>query len=1006
MKLIRWITTLCVLASSAVLAQTPVGWWRAEGNAADSSSTNNGTVHSTFSYVPGTSGQAFKFTGGHVTIQDAQDLRPASVTLQAWVKGSGVTEFEYIVCKSGGGAGASYAMYVLGGGAAFFVSFPGVLLISPIASGAQVWDNNWHQLTGTYDGDVCRIYLDGAEVESGTARSGEAWEIDYTNPQPLVLGSASSVGSYFYTQTLDDVKVFRRALSAAEVQQTFTSPTALAEDTVGWWKADGNALDSAGAHHGAVTSKSISFYQGKSGQGILTEGGSVRIPSTTAFESPGVTLQAWVQSVSPGGYKYIIAKSRPSWASYALYTAEGGGIAFFASTAGTLSVSPQALSDLVWDGAWHQVTGTYDGASVRIYLDGIEVGTGTAASGAIDYSSDLNGGALIIGNDPSLSYGYSGGIDEVKVFDRALTAEEILASYKSQGLVSWWRAEDNANDSLGSNHGTAVGTLSYAGGRLSGKAFQITPGLVNVDDSALLRPAGRVSLTALVSAAPPGADKYLVSKSLSSTAASYAFCTTSEGALAFTVTTAGGTILSPSAPVSAVWDGSFHLVAGVYDGQKVRLYLDGVEMGAGSAATGNIQYGTTANAGALILGDFAPTASAAQYKGTLDEVRLWDIALTTEQVEAEMYRAVLITYPPQSVEAPVGGSASFMVRAQGPQPLRYQWQFNGSDLAGATNSVLNVADVQTSQAGDYRVRIAVEGGMKFVTNTNVGGQALHTAGALTRVPNDPSLERQAFSLQAWVRAESPKEFKYLVTKTRGAGVASYAFYTGTSGGLFFYVLLDGTALVLSPDAGLTVWDGKWHQVTGTFDGQYLHLYVDGVEVGAGTDSFGGTVEYSPGVFNGDFIIGDFLSAPGINNFPGDLDEVKLFDHALTSTDVMTTWTDPTGTTATNGLVSWWKAEGNALDSVGPNTGRFFPLSGASFSESVSLTVAAPAILSNARVVSGEFQATLEGKAGSSYRIEYSGNLTSWTALITNTVPFAFTNVAGSSPRFYRAVAQP
>jgi hypothetical protein len=182
--------------------------------------------------------------------------------------------------------------------------------------------------------------------------------------------------------------------------------------------------------------------------------------------------------------------------------------------------------------------------------------------------------------------------------------------------------------------------------------------------------------------------------------------------------------------------------------------------------------------------------------------------------------------------------------------------------------------------------------------------------------------------------------------------------------------------------------------------------VDGVEVGAGTDSFGGTVEYSPGVFNGDFIIGDFLSTPGANNFPGDLDEVKFFDHALSAADVMTTFTTPTSNTATNGLVSWWKAEGNALDSVGPNTGRFFPLSGAAFSEAVSLTVTAPATLGNPKIVAGEFQATLNGNAGSSYRIEYSGNLTSWTSLTTNTVPFTFTNAAGSSPRFYRAVAQP
>jgi alpha-tubulin suppressor-like RCC1 family protein len=65
-----------------------------------------------------------------------------------------------------------------------------------------------------------------------------------------------------------------------------------------------------------------------------------------------------------------------------------------------------------------------------------------------------------------------------------------------------------------------------------------------------------------------------------------------------------------------------------------------------------------------------------------------------------------ITNQPQNVLTFQGGSALFSVRAAGPAPFHYQWQFNGSDLAGATSSSLLLTKVQMSQAGAYAVRVS------------------------------------------------------------------------------------------------------------------------------------------------------------------------------------------------------------------------------------------------------------------------------------------------------------
>ncbi len=61
--------------------------------------------------------------------------------------------------------------------------------------------------------------------------------------------------------------------------------------------------------------------------------------------------------------------------------------------------------------------------------------------------------------------------------------------------------------------------------------------------------------------------------------------------------------------------------------------------------------------------------------------------------------------PPANASALSGGSVSFTVGATGMAPLQYQWIFNGSALAGATNATLVLTGVSTNQAGNYRVTV-------------------------------------------------------------------------------------------------------------------------------------------------------------------------------------------------------------------------------------------------------------------------------------------------------------
>jgi uncharacterized repeat protein (TIGR03803 family) len=67
---------------------------------------------------------------------------------------------------------------------------------------------------------------------------------------------------------------------------------------------------------------------------------------------------------------------------------------------------------------------------------------------------------------------------------------------------------------------------------------------------------------------------------------------------------------------------------------------------------------------------------------------------------------VTITNPPQNQLAAAGGTATFTVGATGSTPFKYAWQFNGTNLSGATSETLTIANVQTAKAGTYTVVVS------------------------------------------------------------------------------------------------------------------------------------------------------------------------------------------------------------------------------------------------------------------------------------------------------------
>jgi hypothetical protein len=158
-----------------------------------------------------------------------------------------------------------------------------------------------------------------------------------------------------------------------------------------------------------------------------------------------------------------------------------------------------------------------------------------------------------------------------------------------------------------------------------------------------------------------------------------------------------------------------------------------------------------------------------------------------------------------------------------------------------------------------------------------------------RVPDAPSLNSPAITVEAWVKVTTARGvYRYLVAKGIDPDAASYALYTRPTGGLFFFVY-DGTYdAALSPDAGRAIWDGKWHHVAGAFDSTTVRLYADGKQVGNGAPA-ALNIDYNLPDGN-DLFIGTVWPhgarpAHGTRGFTGSIGELSIYKRALSAPEI-------------------------------------------------------------------------------------------------------------------------
>lgn len=153
--------------------------------------------------------------------------------------------------------------------------------------------------------------------------------------------------------------------------------------------------------------------------------------------------------------------------------------------------------------------------------------------------------------------------------------------------------------------------------------------LVRVESTERLEPAAVSVEVCFRRDGSPGSNRYLLAKGADACRLSSYAIYSHEGGLAFYVSDGQSYVASPLVGPE-VWDGRWHHAVGTYDGSRVRLFLDGDEVGPATPAVIEIAYDVATDR-ALYLGHFPGTCDLA-YRGDLDEVRVYDRAVDLEEV--------------------------------------------------------------------------------------------------------------------------------------------------------------------------------------------------------------------------------------------------------------------------------------------------------------------------------------------------------------------------------------
>jgi hypothetical protein len=425
--LVEDVNRLNVRAVSNINLTSVVGYWKMDDDAANttvadsSGNANDGTAqqNTTVLHTTGKINGALTFNGTSDYVDVGNVIGTEAYTKIAWIKRADTASFNNIIS----GDTDTHAFWAPSSGS-FTLRAGHNGTWNLVEDSESLNPDIWYHVAVTYDPDVdsgtMLLYKDGTPVDSATGVS---------SPLPsstTYIGRYSS--GYYFSGSIDNVMILDEALTSDEIEFLYNEEIGdLATSCIGHWKLNDDAADTwvidssgNGSHGIAQQNTSILHTTGKIDGAFTFNGTSNFVNVGNVIGSEAYTKAAWVKREDAVAHNNIISgnTAHAFWAP--------GSYSFKLSAGHNNSWDIVQDSESLDPNVWYHVAVTFDpneeSGTMVLYKDGIPIDSNTSVSSPLPSSTTYIG-------KYSFDYYFNGSIDNVMIFNKALTTDEIESLY-------------------------------------------------------------------------------------------------------------------------------------------------------------------------------------------------------------------------------------------------------------------------------------------------------------------------------------------------------------------------------------------------------------------------------------------------------------------------------------------------------------------------------------------------------------------------------------------------
>jgi len=343
-----------------------------------------------------------------------------------------------------------------------------------IINNATVTTGVWYNVV--FKGDSNGVFLYVNNNTPATASWNGAWFI-YTNAtyKYNAIGARQNSGGFtdYVDGDIDQVRIFNTAITPSQVTTLYdevacvktctTDTPQLVPDCIAYYKLDGNATDSNGTatvYDGTPTN--VNWTQGRFGSAGGFNGSSsfidtnAKIPASLDF-----SVSFWIKSSDTSSGTHFLFSTKGSYTTNGWFIENSSGYLVYGEGNGVDNATSQTSPSIIADGIWNHVVVTREaGGTVNMYINNSRVITDGSVGAYFMTSSTWAYDTHIGRYSVNSGYFYNGDLDQVKIFDEAITAEQVTTLYNEVACPSGL----NFNTVIYTGTGTSGGNTLNVGG--------------------------------------------------------------------------------------------------------------------------------------------------------------------------------------------------------------------------------------------------------------------------------------------------------------------------------------------------------------------------------------------------------------------------------------------------------------------------------------------------------------------------------------------------------------